>query len=75
MVGDVVKAKIKSLKTTYSREKKKKKKRPTCTGTDHVPKSTWKYFEGLRFLDEFVLPKPSISNLVSRINRFEFTFI
>ena len=57
-----IKATIKSLRDTYSREKSKKKKRKTGTGADEVPKSTWKYFEELRFLDDFVIPKSSVSN-------------
>ena len=62
-IEDEVKAKVKSLRATYSRENKKKKKKKTGTGTDKVDLSTWKFFESLQFLNDFIIPKTSLSNL------------
>lgn len=41
----------------------KKKKNPTGTGTDDVDLKTWKFFEAMRFIDDFVIPKATVSNL------------
>ena len=62
-VEDDVSKKIKNLRTQYTRERQKKKKRKTGQGADEVYVSKWPYFERLRFVDEFVAPKKSTSNL------------
>lgn len=46
----------------------KKKKRPTGTGVDDVPPvSTWKFFENLRYLEDFIVPKSSISLIEKQV--------
>ena len=55
--------KKKNLRTQYSRERQKTKKRKTGEGADEVYMSKWPYFECLRFLADFVASKISKSNL------------
>ena len=55
--------KIKNLRTQYTRERQKKNKEKSGQGADDVYVSKWPYLERLRFLDEFVAPKKSISNI------------
>lgn len=64
LIEDDVKAKIKSLRSTYGRERKKKKVKKTGTGMDDTSTKTWRFFESLRFLDDFTIPKSSQSNIV-----------
>ena len=55
-----MKAKIKSIRAQYTREKQKSSKVKTGTGTDEVYVSKWPHLE---FLDDFIIAKKSISNL------------
>ena len=54
---------MKNLRTQYTRERQKTKKTKSGTGADETYISKWPYLEALRFLDEFVAPKKSTSNL------------
>ena len=58
-----VKTKLKSIRTVYTRERKKTRKRKTGQGLDEVYVSKYPHFDRLRFLDDFVGAKSSISNL------------
>eukprot|EP00731_Ephydatia_muelleri_P014914 Em0008g634a len=58
-----VKAKIKSIRAQYTREKQKSSKVKTGTGTDEVYVLKWPHLEQLKFLDDFIITKKSISNL------------
>ena len=58
-----IKTKLKYLRTQYTREKQKIKKRPTGTGTDDLYVSKWPFYTRLRFLDDSVEAKPGTSNL------------
>ena len=58
-----MKAKIKSIRATYCREKKKQKVKKSGQGLDDAPIKIWRFFESLRFLDDFIIPKSSQSNL------------
>ena len=58
-----MKAKLKSLRTVFTRERKKTKKRKTGQGVDEVYVSKFPHFERLQFLDDFVGAKNSISNI------------
>ena len=51
------------FRSTYSRGKEKEKKRKTGTGLDEVDQRRWKFFEHMRFLDDFIIPKSTVSNL------------
>ena len=66
--------KLRSVRTQFSREFAKVKKRKTGTGIDEVYISKWTHFEKLMFLKDFVIPKSSTSNLeVSiKVQLFEF---
>ena len=55
--------KIKSIRTQYTRECQKFKKRSTGTGTNEVHKPKWVHFDKLQFLDDFITSKSTISNL------------
>ncbi|KAL5510402.1 hypothetical protein EMCRGX_G005940 [Ephydatia muelleri] len=48
----------------YTREKQKSSKVKTGTGTDEVYVSKWPHLEQLKFLDDFIIAKKSISNLL-----------
>ena len=58
-----VKAKIKSVRAQYTREKQKSTKMKTGTGVDEAYVSKWPHLEQLKFLDDFIVAKKSISNL------------
>ena len=58
-----VEKKWKSLRTQYTREKAKVKKRKSGDGADDVYKSKWLHLSQMRFIDAFVTPKTSHSNL------------
>ena len=66
---DVTK-KIKSVRTQYSRELQKFKKRPTGTGTDDVYKSKWPHFEELQFLQDFITSRATVRDEVELSARF-----
>ena len=55
--------KIQSIRTQYSREREKTKKRKSGDGTDDIYQSKWVHFERLIFLDVHLNPKTSQSNL------------
>lgn len=63
-----VKAKLKSVRTIYTRERKKTKTRKTGQGLDEVYVSKFPHFDKLHFLDDYVVAKSSISNLKVRFN-------
>lgn len=42
-----------------------KKKNPTGTGTDDVDLKTWKFFEAMHFIDDFVIPKATVKLITS----------
>eukprot|EP00731_Ephydatia_muelleri_P033192 Em0026g12a len=63
-----VKAKIKSIRAQYTREKQKSSKVKTGTGTDEVYVSKWPHLEQLKFLDDFIIAKKSISNLLVNLS-------
>ena len=58
-----VKTKIKSIRAQYIREKKKSTKLKTGTGANEVYVSKWPHLEQLKFLDDFIIAKKSISYL------------
>ena len=58
-----MKAKIKSVRAQYTREKQKSTKMKTGTGVDEAYVSKWPHLEQLKFLDDFIVAKKSISNL------------
>ncbi|KAL5510413.1 hypothetical protein EMCRGX_G005952 [Ephydatia muelleri] len=49
--------KLKTIRTQYTREKQKVKKRKTGQGADEVHKCKWSFFEKLQFLDDFATPR------------------
>ncbi|KAL5491422.1 hypothetical protein EMCRGX_G016706 [Ephydatia muelleri] len=52
-----------SIRAQYTREKQKSSKVKTGTGTDEVYVLKWPHLEQLKFLDDFIITKKSISNL------------
>lgn len=63
VVVDKVEKKWKSLRTQYTRERGKVKKRKTGLGVEDVYETKWQYYSHLSFLDDYVTPKESQSNL------------
>ena len=63
LVVKEIKKKIQSIRTQYSRERQKTKKRKSGDGTDDIYQSKWVHFERLKFLDVHLNPKTSQSNL------------
>lgn len=59
---DEVQKKVKSLRTQYGRERQKTGKRKNGDGLSDVYTSKWPHFEKLRFLDDYVTAKQSVSN-------------
>ncbi len=59
----IVEKKWRSLRTQYSRERAKMKKRKSGDGLDDVYETTWQYYNQLLFVDDYVSPKESHSNL------------
>ena len=55
--------KLKSIRAQYSREKKKTKNRKTGTCVDNMYVSKWTFYKRLEFLDVYINPKASLSNL------------
>ena len=60
--GDEVQKKIKSIRTQYGRERQKASKRKSGDGLDDIYISKWLHFEKLKFLDDFIMAKQSVSN-------------
>uniref|UniRef100_A0A1X7U9B6 MADF domain-containing protein n=1 Tax=Amphimedon queenslandica TaxID=400682 RepID=A0A1X7U9B6_AMPQE len=58
-----IEKKLRSLRAQYTREKKKTKNRPTGTGVTDVYESKWVFFKRLQFLDIYITPKATQSNL------------
>ena len=54
---------IRNFRTQYSRGKAKTKITESGDGADDVYEPKWIHFNNLKFLDEFVTPKSSRSNL------------
>ena len=67
MIEKEVKKKIQSIRTQYSREKQKTRKRKSGDGTDDIYQSEWVHSERLKFLDVHLHPKSSQSNLQVRM--------
>ena len=57
----------KSLRTQFTREKSKGKKRKSGDGADDVYRSKWQHLSQINFIEAFVTPKSSRSNLKVRI--------
>lgn len=55
--------KIRSIRTQFSREYAKVKKRKTGKGAKDIYICKWVHFEKLLFLKDYVVPKTSSSNL------------
>ena len=58
-----VKKKLTNIRTQYTREKTKTRKRKTGQGAAEIYTSKWQHFQRLYFLDDYVTPKSSHSNL------------
>ena len=58
-----IEKKWRNLRTQYAREKGKMKKRKTGDGLDDVYVTKWKHYKQLEFLEDFVTPRASQSNL------------
>ena len=65
-----VEKKWKSLRTQFTREKSKGKKRKSGDGADDVYKSKWQHLSQMNFIEAFVTPKSSRSNLKVRFNNY-----
>ena len=57
-----VKAKIKNIRTVYTREKKKTRTKKTGQGLDDVYVSKYPHFDSLHFLDDYMVAKHTVSN-------------
>ena len=56
--------KVKNIRTVYTRERKKTRKKKTGQGLNEVYISKYPHFDQLQFfLDDFVTAKSSISNI------------
>lgn len=62
---EVIKKKIHSLRSAFSRELKKVSKKKSGQGTDDNYKSTWEYFDALQFTKSSLSGDATVSNLVS----------
>ena len=51
------------MRTQYIREKGKIRRRKSGQGVEDVYEPKWIYFKSIEFLDDFVVAKPSQSNL------------
>lgn len=56
-----VKAKLKSIRTQYTRERKKTKKKKIGSALEDVYVSKFPHYERLQFLDDYVVAKVSLS--------------
>ena len=65
-----VKSKLKSIRAQYTRERLKTTKWKTGTGTDDVYTSKWPHYKVLAFLNDFVVPKSTKSNLTVSLSHF-----
>ena len=63
MIIEEVMKKLKTIRTQYTREKQKVKKRKTGEGADEVYKCKWSFYEKLHFLDDFATPRKGVSNM------------
>ena len=68
-----VEKKLKSIRSQYNREKQKTKKRKTGQGLDEVYVSKWAHFGRLKFLDEYLSPRSSQSNL-PEVRQFTYIY-
>ena len=68
-VLEEVKKKVANLRTTYSRERTKTRKRKSGDGVADVYEPKWVHFKSLQFLDDFVVAKRTISNLTVSAHR------
>ena len=57
-----VQKKIKGIRVQYTRERQKTRKRKSGDGADDMYTSKWVHFHRLRFLDDFITAKQSVSN-------------
>ena len=59
-----MKVKLKNIRTQYTRERQKmKKKPPTGTGVADMYTCKWVHFKSLHFLDDFVAPRGTQTNM------------
>ena len=63
LLADIIKAKLKSIRTIYTRERQKTTKRKTGSGLNEVFVSKFRHYDRLQFLNDFVGAKRSISNI------------
>ena len=57
-----VQKKIKRIRVQYTRERQKTRKRKSGDGADDIYTFKWVHFHRLRFLDDFITAKQSVSN-------------
>ena len=69
-IVEEIQKKIKSLRTQYTRERQKVKKRKSGDGADAIYTSKWIHFQQLQFLDDFVAAKKTVSNY----RKVQYTF-
>ena len=66
-----VKGKINTLRSYYSKElKKQSQSQKSGAGRDDIYQSKWPYFQSLRFLQDTVKSRPTLSTIVSSFNKF-----
>lgn len=58
-LGEKVTKKIKSLRSQYTREKQKERRKRSLAGVDGGYLSKWMHYDSLNFLEEFVIPRQS----------------
>jgi len=75
VLEEEVKKKIANLRTTYSRERTKTRKRKSGDGVADVYEPKWIHFKSLQFLDDFVIAKRTISNLTVSAHLHALTWI
>ena len=67
---DDVTKKIKNIRSQYGRERQKvvRTKKKTGTGLDEIYIPKWSHFDRLRFLDDFLLAKTTVTNIEVRVS-------
>lgn len=64
-----IEKKWRSLRAQFNREKQNKRKRKSGDGADDLYQIKWAHFEHLKFIDDYVTPKNSQSNL--QVNNYK----
>ena len=62
-IAAIVKAKLKSIRTIYTRERQKATQRKSGSGLDDVYTSKFPHYDRLQFLNDFVGAKRGIFNM------------